>query len=167
MNQSSSAEKGLIDEKSSRPHNYENIFHNTSSRFSVRHWIEHNFQKSFRLCKISAKGTKLLFLPHLTATRPSPLRATKLHSADKLTTMHPAHRGNQVQTKCSTTLYICQWLSVRNWLKSDVRKYVRNGVEDDPSKNSTHYYNPKRPKNEQISQILTPQSFRENANETK
>ena len=105
VNQSSSAKKRChIEEESSRPHNDENIF-------SVRNWIEHNFQKSIQLRKISAKGTKLLFLPHLTATRLAPSRATKLHSADKLTIMHPAHGGNQVQTKYSTTFHICQWLS--------------------------------------------------------
>ena len=45
---------------------------------------------------------------------------------------------------------------------SDVRKYVRNGDEDDPRKKFTHFYEkPKKAKKLKMSRIPTPQSFRE------
>ena len=65
VSQSSSAKKRChIEEESSRPHNDENIF-------SVRNWIEHNFQKIFPTLQNKCERYKIAFPPssHCYSTR--------------------------------------------------------------------------------------------------
>ena len=52
--------------------------------------------------------TELLFPPHLPLTRRVPPRATKLHSTDKLTNVHPTREGKPKVYKLLEKLKVCR-----------------------------------------------------------